>query len=91
MDVLQKQVRVINDLGLHARPATFIAKLLQNCKSDVSFTFENETVDPKSIINILMLAASKNSIITIKISGEDAEEYMSRLTFAFETNFGESS
>jgi phosphocarrier protein len=88
---LQKQIQVTNNLGLHARPATVIVKLLQNCKSDVSFTYENETVNPKSIMNILMLAASKNSIITIKISGEDAEEYMSKLTSAFETNFGESS
>lgn len=86
---LIKKVRVKNDLGLHTRPATVIVKLLQNCKSNVSFTYKKETINAKSILSILMLAAQKNSQIIITIEGEDAEETMMRLVQAFEEQFGE--
>lgn len=91
MKSIQKQVQVKNDLGIHTRPATVIVKILQNCKSEVSFSCKNDTVNAKSIMSILLLAARKNSKINITIVGEDAEEYMNKLVHAFETNFGESS
>lgn len=84
-----KKVRVKNTLGLHTRPATAIVKMLQNCKSDVLFTCKRETINAKSILSILMLAARKNTIITINVEGEDAEEVMDKLVDAFENKFGE--
>ena len=83
------KVKVINSLGLHARPATAIVKLLQETKSSVSFTFQNETINAKSIMSILMLAAAKNSVIKIDIEGDDAEEVMNKLSVAFQQGFGE--
>ncbi len=83
------KVRVKNDLGIHTRPATHIVKLLQNCRSDVFFTYKRETVNAKSILSILMLAVQKNANITITVDGEDAEETTTKLLKAFETNFGE--
>ena len=80
---------MINSLGLHARPATAIVKLLQETKSSVSFTFQNETINAKSIMSILMLAAAKNSVIKIDIEGDDAEEVMNKLSVAFQQGFGE--
>ena len=86
----QKQkVRVKNAMGLHTRPATVIVKLLQNTKADVFFTHKQETVNAKSILSILMLAASRNSTITITVDGEDAENTMKNLVAAFENQFGE--
>ena len=76
-------------LGLHARPATVIAKLLQGTKSSVAFTYRKETINARSIMSILMLAASKNSQITIVVEGDDAEETMARLIEAFDNKFGE--
>jgi len=76
-------------MGLHTRPATVIVKLLQNCKSNVSFTYKRETINAKSILSILMLAAKKNSNITITVDGEDASKVMGQLEKAFETGFGE--
>lgn len=83
------QVQVKNKLGLHTRPATTIVKLLQSSKSEVLFTYKKETVNAKSILGILMLAARKNAKITIEVEGIDAEDTLSRLVDAFESRFGE--
>lgn len=86
---VSRKVRVKNALGLHTRPATVIVKLLQNCRSEVTFAHRRETVNAKSILSILMLAVSRNSSITITVDGEDAEDVMDRLALAFEEGFGE--
>lgn len=86
---LVDKVRVKNKLGLHTRPATEIVKLLQNCKSHVTFTHKNETINAKSILSILMLAAGKNAAITISVEGEDSSHVMGSLLQAFENRFGE--
>ncbi len=89
MKKLVRKVQIKNRMGLHTRPATTIVKLLQNCKSDVFFTHKQETINAKSILSILMLAAGKNSKITISVDGEDADLTMEKLVEAFENHFGE--
>lgn len=84
-----RKVRIKNALGLHARPATVIVKLLQGTVSEVSFTYRKETINARSIMSILMLAATKNSSITVTVDGEDAMEIMQRIIDAFENQFGE--
>lgn len=86
---LVKQVKVKNALGLHTRPATYIVKLLQDCKSQVSFTYKKDTINAKSIMSILILAAKKNSKITITVEGVDANDIANKLVHAFDTAFGE--
>lgn len=86
---LVHKVQVKNPMGLHTRPATMIVKLLQNCKSDVQFTYKKLTINAKSILSILMLAAKKNSKITISIEGDDAETTLKGLIEAFDMQFGE--
>lgn len=83
------KVKIKNTLGLHARPAAIIAKLLQVSKSSVTFTYKKETINARSIMSILMLAASKNSYITINANGDDAELVVQKLVDAFENQFGE--
>ncbi|MDE3055542.1 MAG: HPr family phosphocarrier protein [Verrucomicrobiota bacterium] len=83
------KVKVKNALGLHTRPAAAIVKLLQPQKSSVSFTYRNETVNARSIMSILMLAARKNTQLIVTVDGEDAEVTMKRLLAAFEEEFGE--
>lgn len=84
---LSSKVKVKNKLGLHARPATVIVKLLQNCKSHVIFRHKENEINAKSILSILMLAAQKNSQITIEVDGEDAQEILNKLVSAFENQF----
>lgn len=86
---LKQKVKVCNDLGLHTRPAALIVKVLQNVKSNVFFTYKHETINAKSILSILMLAAKKTSTITITVEGEDAPEVMEEIVALFEDGFGE--
>jgi phosphocarrier protein HPr len=83
------KVKVKNPLGLHARPAAMISKLLQGSKSQVTLSYRHETVNARSIMSILMLAIKKNSLVTLTIEGDDAEEILVKLVTAFETQFGE--
>ena len=87
---LLRKIRIKNTLGLHARPATVIAKLLQGTASHVSFTYRKETINARSMMSILMLAAIKNSLITIVVDGEDAEMTMQKIVDAFENSSGNS-
>ena len=84
-----EKVVVRNKMGLHTRPATTIVKLLQGCKSHVNFTYRGETINAKSILSILMLAAPKNSKITITVEGADASSILEKLVNAFENEFDE--
>jgi phosphocarrier protein HPr len=83
------KVQVKNKNGLHTRPATAIVKMLQNVKSDVTFTYKGDTINAKSILSILMLAAKKNTKITITVEGDNAEDTMGRLVSAFDNHFEE--
>ena len=83
------KLKVKNAQGLHARPAAMIAKLLQGSKSQVTISYRQETINARSIMSILMLAIKKNSLITLTVEGDDAEETLNKLVSAFETQFGE--
>jgi len=84
-----RKVRVKNDLGLHTRPATAIVRMLHKSKSQITFTHKGESVNAKSILSLLMLAARKNSTITIQVVGPDAEATTEALVEGFESRFGE--
>lgn len=86
---LKIKLLVRNRHGLHARPAMEIVKLLQNCKSEVSFTLGKVTINAKSIMGILSLAATRNSDILATIEGEDASETEKKLIGAFSGELGE--
>jgi phosphocarrier protein HPr len=89
VEKLSCKVQVKNKMGLHTRPATAIVKMLQNCKSEVTFKYKKDVINPKSILSILMLAAKKNSTITIEAEGVDANETLNKLVTAFENHFEE--
>ena len=86
---LVHKIKVKNALGIHTRPAAMIVKLLHPRKSTVHFTYKNETINARSIMSILMLAAKKNALIEITVDGEDAEITMTHLITAFEKEFGD--
>ena len=87
--IATRKVKVRNTQGLHARPATVIAKLLQGSKSQVSITYKRETIDARSIMNVLMLGIKKNMQLILSAEGEDAEETLDKIVAAFDNRFGE--
>lgn len=81
--------KVKNKLGLHVRPATTIAKLLQKKKAKVTLTYKGESVNARSIMSIMILAAPKNAKLKIEVEGVDAKETLNDLLQAFDNKFGE--
>jgi phosphocarrier protein len=65
---------IINDKGLHTRPSTELVKCASMFKSQVTLHYQDLTVNAKSLLGILMLAAARGAKITIEAIGEDAEE-----------------
>jgi phosphocarrier protein HPr len=65
---------VTNDRGLHTRPSTELVKCASSFKSHVMLTYQKTEVNAKSLLGILMLAATKGAQIAICAEGEDAEE-----------------
>ncbi len=78
---------VKNDRGLHTRPSTEIVKCAANFKSEIILCCQKNEVNAKSILGILMLAASKGSKINIKAEGVDAEQAVLSLIELAKNNF----
>lgn len=70
---------VKNDRGLHTRPSTEIVKCASTFKSDVRLSYKKMEVNAKSILGILMLAATRGTKIQVTAFGEDAEEVVASL------------
>ena len=66
-----------------------ISRILQTKKSKAWFTYNGETINARSIMGVLMLAAGKDAEINVKVEGDDAFETLKSLVEAFEDGFGE--
>ena len=75
----QKEVKINNKTGLHARPAAIFVQKANKYDSEITVIKGDESVNGKSIMGILMLAAGKGSVITIKAHGADAQEAVDEL------------
>ncbi len=64
---------VVNEKGLHTRPSTELVKCATSFKAQVTLIYQNYTVNAKSLLGILMLAASRGAKIKVEATGEDAE------------------
>lgn len=86
---ITKDTVIINELGLHARSAAKIAQLAQNAKSGIWVQKDNETVNAKSIIDILTLACEKGTRIHIVIDDAADLDILNSIIELVETGFGE--
>ena len=73
-------IKISNDTGLHARPATLLVKKASSFKSDVSVEVNGKKVNAKSLIGILSLGVTKDTEVTLITSGEDELEAINELT-----------
>jgi len=80
---------IVNRLGLHARAAAELVKTTGRFESEVTIVKEDESVNGKSIMGILMLAAAKGSTIGVVVEGTDEEEAMTAIGKLIESGFGE--
>jgi phosphocarrier protein HPr len=86
----QREADIINKLGLHARAAAKLTQLAGRFKSDIWLSRNGQRVNAKSIMGVMMLAASKGSSIRIETSGEDENEALQALLDLIGNCFGES-
>ena len=82
-------MKIINRLGLHARAAAQLVKLANQFGSEIMIEKDGESVNAKSIMGILMLAAVCGSEITVNIEGSDSEEAMVAIEEMVKDGFGE--
>lgn len=88
-NTVSAEVRICNEMGLHARPAAALAREAQRFESEISLCLDDQQVDAKSILDILTLAAPHGHPMVITASGDDAEEALKTLTELFQSRFGE--
>ena len=86
---INRTARVKNDLGMHARPASRIAQMAEDAKSEIWLRVNSTRVDATSIIDILTLCAVKGTEIVIEINDQDDVAVMNRIFEFFDAGFGE--
>jgi phosphocarrier protein HPr len=86
---LTREVEIPNALGLHARAAARFVQTASRFQSVVRVSRGDRTVDGKSIMGILLLAAARGSLVTIAAQGPDAEAALDELCALVTSGFGE--
>jgi phosphocarrier protein len=92
MPSASRDIIVSNKLGLHARPAMQFVDLANQFKSDIKVTKFGEEpgeADGKSVMEMIILAATEGTKMRIDAEGEDAAEAVDKLVGLFESKFGE--
>jgi phosphocarrier protein len=85
-----KELVVQNKLGIHARPAAMIVRITNKFKSEVFVEKDEEQVNGKSIMGLMMLAAGKGSKVKFLATGDDAPQMLAELEQLFARKFDEA-
>ncbi len=88
--MVTRQVTVVNALGLHARAAARFVKVASRFRSQIRVTRGQHTMDGKSILGLLLLAASRGSELTIAADGPDEADAVEALGALVERGFEET-
>lgn len=87
----EKLIRVVNGLGLHARPAGQISREAQKYQATITLSCQDAEADAKSILDLLTLAAPKGTELRLRAQGPDAPEALAGISRLFEDMFGETA
>jgi phosphocarrier protein HPr len=87
--IAQREVAIVNKYGLHARPAMRFVELANKFSSGIEVQKASLTVDAKSIMSVMRLAATKGTRLTIIADGGDSQEAVNALSDLVESGFGE--
>ena len=89
--MIEREVQVVNRLGLHARAAAKLVHLAGRFRCDVKLVKDGEVVDGKSILGLLMLAAAQGEHLRLRCDGPDEQEAMAALADLIARRFEEES
>ncbi len=87
--VYKEKVKVINSLGLHARPASMLVQVASRFDSDITLSRDDTKVNAKSIMGVMLLAAEKGTVVEIEAAGDDAREAVIAIKELFIRKFNE--
>jgi phosphocarrier protein len=87
--MLITSIKIINKLGLHARASAKLTQVANQFKSDIWIEKNNKKVNAKSIMGVMMLAASQGSDITITTEGSDEQDALNSIIALINDYFGE--
>jgi phosphocarrier protein len=85
----QREVEIVNKLGLHARASAKLTQLAAKYQSSVQMSRNNRKVNAKSIMGVMMLAAGKGAKVIIEIDGPDEGDAMTAIVALIGDYFGE--
>jgi len=88
--MLEQEIKIINKLGLHARASAKLVSTAGRFSSRVEVEFGSHTADAKSIMSVMMLAASVGSVVTLRTDGEDEQGAMDTVTALINNYFDET-
>ncbi len=89
--MIRRTVKIMNKLGLHARPAALFVTTASKFESEVFLTKGDLRVNGKSIMGVMMLAAEKGSELVVEVNGPDEESAVQALLHTVESGFGETN
>jgi phosphocarrier protein HPr len=88
-EALQREFTVVNKSGLHARPAAMLVRLCNNFQSEIWIEGNDEQVNGKSIMGLMMLAAHQGSVLKVTASGDDANQALDKIGELIASGFNE--
>ncbi len=86
---VEKEIPIVNRLGLHARPAAMFVRIASRYRSEIWVAKEGEEVNGKSIMGLMMLAAGQGSNLRIRCEGPDADQALEELEGLIKAKFNE--
>lgn len=89
MNRIEKELTIINKLGLHARAATELVKLATSFSADILVQKDGKSVSANSVLGLMMLEGSQNKQVKVVCEGEDAEAAMEAIEALFSARFNE--
>jgi len=87
--MIKHKIKIINELGLHARAASRLVQTAQQFSSHIHLTNGSVEANGKNIMSVLLLAASQGSVIDLRIEGKDESDALEALTGLINDRFGE--
>lgn len=89
--MIERQVEIVNRLGLHARAAAKLVHLAGRFSSRISLAKDGEVVDAKSILGILLLAAAQGARVTVRCEGDDEQQALEAVVTLIADRFEEDA
>ena len=90
-DRLTREMEIVNERGLHARASAKVVELSERYSCEATISHDGEDADPRSLMDLLTLVASKGVTVTATAEGEDAAAYLDELEALIAGRFGEKA